>query len=68
MNFKQMLVMSAMTAATLAQPVDAQNAPFIGRQRADQVAQTVKNGRLTPEALWGMGRIGGFALNQQGKV
>ena len=31
MNFKQMLVMSAMTAATLAQPVDAQNAPFIGR-------------------------------------
>ena len=68
MNFKQMLVMSAMTAATLAQPVDAQNAPFIGRQRADQVAQTVKNGRLTPEALWGMGRIGGFALNQQGNM
>ena len=66
MNFKRFLVMSAMTVATLTQPVDAQNAPFIGRQSAGQVAQTVKNGRLTPEALWGMGRIGGFSLDAYG--
>lgn len=36
--------------------------PFIGKQEI-----TVKDGRLTPEVLWAMGRIGGVSVSPDGK-
>ena len=38
------------------------NAPIIGRQEI-----TVKDGRMTPEALWAMGRIGSVSVSPDGK-
>lgn len=36
--------------------------PFIGKQEI-----TIKDGRLTPEALWAMGRIGSTNVSPDGK-
>ena len=36
--------------------------PFIGKQEI-----TIKDGRMTPEALWAMGRIGGTSVSPDGK-
>ncbi|MEG2514731.1 MAG: peptidase S9, partial [Bacteroidaceae bacterium] len=36
--------------------------PIIGRQNI-----TIKDGRMTPEALWAMGRIGGLDVSPDGK-
>ncbi|MBQ8520047.1 MAG: PD40 domain-containing protein, partial [Bacteroides sp.] len=38
------------------------NAPIIGRQEI-----TVKDGRMTPEALWAMGRIGSLSVSPDGQ-
>ncbi len=59
-----------MTAATLMLASSAcvgteqavTDAPIIGKQEI-----TVKDGRLTPEALWAMGRIGASAVSPDGK-
>ena len=40
----------------------ASDAPIIGKQEI-----TVKDGRLTPEALWAMGRIGASTVSPDGK-
>ena len=59
----------AMTAAMImaAAPAAAagpseENVPVIGRQEI-----TIKDGRMTPEALWAMGRIGGSSVSPDGK-
>ena len=61
---------AAIVAATLAlttscqemkNPHDA-DAPIIGRQEI-----SVSNGRMTPEVLWAMGRIGGMSVSPDGK-
>lgn len=36
--------------------------PIIGKQEI-----TIKDGRLTPEALWAMGRIGSLSISPDGK-
>ena len=36
--------------------------PIIGKQDI-----TIKDGRMTPEALWAMGRIGGLDVSPDGK-
>ena len=38
------------------------NAPIIGKQEVE-----ITNGRMTPEALWAMGRIGSFHVSPDGK-
>lgn len=62
MIFKTMLTATACmlaTATTVAQPSDDS---FIGRQQPQ-----LKSDRMTPEALWAMGRIGGFNASPNGK-
>jgi len=62
MKFKTMLTATACmlaTATTAAQPSDDS---FIGRQQPQ-----LKSDRMTPEALWAMGRIGGFNASPNGK-
>ena len=57
-----------MTAAMLLAASGQANAgtptekPFIGKQEI-----TIKDGRMTPEALWAMGRIGGTSVSPDGK-
>ena len=48
------------TACTTGNKED--NAPFIGKQEIK-----IENGRMTPEALWAMGRIGSSAVSPDGK-
>ena len=55
--------MVALTLATSCTDVKQEsNAPIIGRQEI-----TVKDGRMTPEALWAMGRIGSLSVSPDGK-
>ena len=53
------LMASAPMAAVQAEGTDA---PFIGKQEI-----TVKDGRMTPETLWAMGRIGSSCVSPDGK-
>ncbi len=54
------MIMAAAPAAA-AGPSE-ENVPVIGRQEI-----TIKDGRMTPEALWAMGRIGGSSVSPDGK-
>ena len=56
MSLKTMLTATVLACATM-QATDAQPAAadFIGRQ-----TPAFQSDRMTPEALWAMGRIGGF--------
>lgn len=56
-----MLTATALAAAT-ATVTPAQAQDFIGKQQP-----TLKSDRLTPEALWAMGRVGGFKISPNGK-
>ena len=51
----------AMLASCSANKTEDTKAPFIGKQEI-----TIQNGRLTPEALWAMGRIGGLSVSPDG--
>ncbi len=53
---------AAMLASCSANKTENTNSPFIGKQEI-----TIKDGRLTPEALWAMGRIGGLSVSPDGK-
>ena len=54
---------AALTLATSCSEVKQEsNAPIIGRQEI-----TVKDGRMTPEALWAMGRIGSLSVSPDGQ-
>ena len=63
MSLKTMLTATLLACATV-QSTDAQpsNADFIGRQ-----TPVFRSDRMTPEALWAMGRIGGFQPSPDGK-
>jgi len=52
----------AMLASCSISKTDNTKTPFIGKQEI-----TIQNGRLTPEALWAMGRIGGVSVSPNGK-
>ena len=57
------LMAAALTLATSCSDIKQEsNAPIIGRQEI-----TVKDGRMTPEALWAMGRIGNMSVSPDGK-
>ncbi len=51
----------AMLASCSANKTEDTKAPFIEKQEI-----TIQNGRLTPEALWAMGRIGGLSVSPDG--
>ncbi len=58
-----MLTATALAAsATIETPAMAQDADFIGKQQP-----TLSSDRMTPEALWAMGRVGGFKVSPDGK-
>lgn len=58
-----MLTATALAAsAAIATPAQAQNADFIGKQQP-----TLTSDRMTPEALWAMGRVGGFKVSPNGR-
>ena len=63
MNFiSTMLTATALAAsAAVANPAMATNDDFIGRQQP-----TLQSDRMTPEALWAMGRVGGFHVSPDG--
>lgn len=63
MSLKTMLTATLLACATV-QSTDAQpaDADFIGRQ-----TPVFRSDRMTPEALWAMGRIGGFQPSPDGK-
>ena len=63
MKITNVALMAALTLATSCSNVKQDsNAPIIGRQEI-----TVKDGRMTPEALWAMGRIGGLSVSPDGQ-
>jgi len=65
MGKSKLVMMSAalMLAGTItAEAAGDKNEPLIGK--SDIV---IKGGRMTPEALWAMGRIGGFNVSPDGK-
>ncbi len=55
------IVIAAVVMAETGQAQEEQH-PFIGRQQI-----TIDGARLTPEALWAMGRIAGYALSPDGQ-
>ena len=55
-------VMSLIAAALLLLPAFAQAQEMIQRQNIK-----LENNLMTPEALWAMGRIGGYAVSPDGK-
>ena len=56
-------LMVATTASTVScETSETNSTPFIGKQQVE-----IKDGRMTPEALWAMGRIGGFNMAPDGK-
>lgn len=63
MNFRHMLTATALLLSAAA-TASAQTAPsgFIGRQQPP-----IHQGRMTPEVLWAMGRVGGFSLSPDGR-
>ncbi|MCD8288341.1 MAG: S9 family peptidase [Prevotella sp.] len=58
---KQMTIVAALLA-TFFTGVKAEDLPVIGKNNI-----TVEGGRLTAEALWAMGRIGGYDVSPDGK-
>ena len=52
----------ALAASSCSAPEKTEESPAIGRQ---EIAAT--DGRMTPEALWAMGRIGAYAVSPDGK-
>ena len=65
MNFKTMLMSAALMTGTMqihAQDSDAASV-VVEKPRAD-----LSSGRLTPESLWSMGRIGNVSSTTDGKV
>lgn len=63
MNFTSMALITAGMLSVSATQVGAQEqASFIGKQE-----MKIENGRMTPEALWAMGRIGGTSVSPDGK-
>ena len=57
---KKILILGVI-ALTVTATLNAQEDMKIGKQNI-----TVKDGRMTPEALWAMGRIGGYAVSPDG--
>ncbi len=55
-------MMAAVSATAATTPDGTEAAPVIGKQEI-----TVHDGRLTPEVLWAMGRIGSSAVSPDGK-
>ena len=51
----------ALAASSCSAPEKTEESPAIGRQ---EIAAT--DGRMTPEALWAMGRIGAYAVSPDG--
>ena len=64
MNFITTMLSATALAAMTALPTAASAAhdDFIGRQQP-----TLQSDRMTPEALWAMGRVGGFQLSPDGR-
>lgn len=62
MNIKTMLTATACALATAAAPAQTSGDDFIGKQQP-----ALKSDRMTPKALWAMGRIGGFSASPNGK-
>lgn len=54
------LMVSTLSSESMAAPSDGD---FIRKQ-----SLSIKDGRLTPEALWAMGRLGDFSLSPDGKL
>lgn len=65
MNFRHMLMTAALALGTsaIAQNSAGNISPTIEKPQAD-----LSSGRLTPEALWSMGRIGEVSLSPDGKT
>ena len=62
-DFMAMTAAMMMTAAPLCGAEAVQKeAPIIGKQKI-----TIQDGRLTPEILWAMGRIGSSSVSPDGK-
>jgi len=57
---KYLLLFATLFMAT--NMAEAQETPFIGKNEIN-----VENRRMTPEALWAMGRIGGYAVSPDAK-
>mgnify|MGYP003390518846 CR=1 FL=1 len=57
-----LMAATLMLATSCSDMKQESNAPIIGRQEI-----TVKDGRMTPEALWAMGRIGSLSVSPDGK-
>lgn len=55
------MLLAASAYTTAAEPA-ATDKPVIGRQEI-----TIQDGRMTPEALWAMGRVGGSSVSPDGK-
>lgn len=62
MSFKTMLIATAFAMASPAATAQNNDDNFIGKQQP-----ALKSDRMTPEALWAMGRIGGFNVSPDGK-
>ena len=62
MNFIQTMLTASMIAASTAINLPAMAQDFIGKQQP-----VLQSDRMTPEALWAMGRIGGFKVSPNGK-
>ena len=64
MNFasKAILAATLLTATACNTTEKEEEAPFIGKQEVE-----LPNGRMTPEALWAMGRMGGAQVSPDGK-
>lgn len=59
---KSLFIAILAVLASIVSPIKAQDNVKIGKQNI-----TVKDGRMTPEALWAMGRIGGHTVSPDGK-
>ncbi|MGP1435957.1 MAG: prolyl oligopeptidase family serine peptidase [Phocaeicola sp.] len=65
MNKTYLILMAAalmMTSCKKEEKQTEEQAPFIGKQEV-----TIKDGRMTPEVLWAMGRIGSSSVSPDGK-
>lgn len=62
MNIKTMITATVCMLATAVTNAQTSGDNFIGKQQPQ-----LKSDRMTPEALWAMGRIGGFNVSPNGK-
>lgn len=60
-TLNKMLTIAALGLATGSSVSAQPSSPYIGRQSIE-----IKDGRMTPETLWAMGRIGQFAISPSG--